>query len=261
MVNVTPDFQDDLVLGLLYLWADEQCGYDRMGVRGWILREELEAATNHRFPERLPRLAGAGLLDRDDVRAPGFGKPVWVYRISQRGARYVGERAGTGASVQPLGPRTEADRAVYVPPPALTALRHLCVAFERGHQSPLLPGEVGWMTTREVLEDIWGNRFVDPGLGWRGDRWSGDEDEDVPDDTFFSGSERGWDELHGGMPRGQEEAAGSRVRNPYSDDFQWLVRAGFAQRFGVERTGRKTVVLFRATPTGRTAQPLVAAEP
>jgi hypothetical protein len=37
-----------------------------------------------------------GLLDHADVRAPGRPRPVWVYRVSDRGVRAVHELQSSG---------------------------------------------------------------------------------------------------------------------------------------------------------------------
>lgn len=79
-------------VGVLILLHDEAYsgkGWFRRRARGWRFREELEQVIGIKLREVLPYLAGRGWLDRVDVRESGRGKPTWMYRISQRGARVI----------------------------------------------------------------------------------------------------------------------------------------------------------------------------
>jgi len=140
------------VLILLHHEAYSQTGWRRRGVAGWRFREELESVPDMKLPEVLPYLTGRGWLDRVDVREPSRGKPLWIYRISQRGARVIENLHGWGyyEIPEPWGFDTTDDlRALYPPAEAWQALSVLRrqAGLSKGVRRFGVPG---WMSAAEV---------------------------------------------------------------------------------------------------------------
>jgi hypothetical protein len=268
---------DAVALRYLRYLALREGGYTRLGVAGWALREDVERATRLRLPERLPVLHGRGLLDREDVRAPGLGRPAWIYRVSQAGADRAAEQADLPrrAVPRPLPPvERDADAAIHVPAGAALALHELRRALEMRVESPFLPGETGWRTVAELRHQLGGGEDVRPGWEPRGRRcaWErGDEEErhedpdpggepwmgdgDWTDQAVREEREEGWDLLYGDLPLAPAE------RTPWPADLEWLVRAGLAQTWIAHQPGRRAVPLYRITALGGVAIRLEWREP
>jgi hypothetical protein len=138
-----------VALRYLRLLASHNAGYQLRGVRGWAHLNDLEDDPGGRFFEVLPRLHARGLLDRADVRAPGQVRPVWVYRISQRGVSVVDEAAPKAH--KPIPPPRTADTsgAAYAP----SRQRGALLLLREAHDDPTMEeqfGGRGWISGREL---------------------------------------------------------------------------------------------------------------
>lgn len=136
---------------LLHLWrlALHQSGYECCGVRGWAHLEDVEEATRLSLWDQLPPMYRRGLLDHADVRAPGRARPVWVYRISDRGVRAVHEFASTAYRPMPTLRVPGSETVVWAPPRQRGALQLLRAAYG-DPATPVRFGERGWLTGREL---------------------------------------------------------------------------------------------------------------
>ena len=124
-------------------------GYEHRGVRGWARMRDLERWVDPRLAERYPRLAAMGLADRDDVRAPGLRRPVWVYRITREGVGCLEGQGGALPAVEPPGEPVPG--ALYLAPGPRAALRELKRAAGTYHSSRFAPGGEGWVAATELL--------------------------------------------------------------------------------------------------------------
>lgn len=259
---------DRIALRYLRYLALHGGGYERRGVRGWALRDDVEDAAGVWIPERLPYWHGYGLLDREDVRVPTHRRPVWIWRISQEGARVIAELEHLPHRRVPPLSASVGDAAVHIPGYSLAALRELRRALEMRVVSPLLPGEPGWRTLPELKAqatgeeeeagtDVWEPRRTrDPLDGGEGgeepkrEPWkSGDWVDELAEEA------RGWDPLQGDTPD-------RWALPPFgAEDLGWLVRAGLAQRWSVKPAGKRVVALYRVTPLGGVVVPLEWREP
>lgn len=136
---------------LLYLWrlAVHHSGYKVCGVRGWAHLQDVEEGSQQTLWDQLPPLHKRGLLDHADVRAPGRARPVWVYRISDRGVRAVHEFASTAYQAMATLSPTAAEAVVWAPPRQRGALLLLRAAYEHS-ATPIRFGETGWLSGREL---------------------------------------------------------------------------------------------------------------
>jgi hypothetical protein len=157
------------ILRFLLDLAERGGGYERRGVRGWVLSEDVAARTVLYVPERLPALARARLADREDVRAPGLNRPTWIYRINEAGAGRVREET-TGAATPLPEPRdTGPDPAVAIPIGCRRALLTLRAWRDLPGTPPAVPGETGWALTRALMErarEQYGRGFFQEDLDW-----------------------------------------------------------------------------------------------
>ena len=113
-------------------------GWERRGQRGWRFAHELRAEDVPRWG--LPGLYAAGLLDRIDERAPEQRRPLYLYRITDGGARWLAERRGEPH--QPIeAPGDDlADReSFFAPHRSIAALRVLVGA-----------GKAVWLNRLEI---------------------------------------------------------------------------------------------------------------
>lgn len=136
---------------LLYLWrlAVHHGGYKLSGVRGWAHLQDVEEATREALWDQLPPMYKRGLLDHADVRAPGGLRPVWVYRISERGVRAVHEFATTAYQPAPTLSTPEEEAVMWAPSRQRGALLLLRAAYHHS-ATPLRFGECGWLSGREL---------------------------------------------------------------------------------------------------------------
>ncbi|HEX2093356.1 MAG TPA: hypothetical protein VHG28_13205 [Longimicrobiaceae bacterium] len=253
--------RDTIALCYLRYLAVRDGGYRRRGRLGWALREDVEKATGKRLPERLSRLHGMGLLDREDVRPQRLRHPVWIYRISQMGADLVANREQRQpCTIPPASSENRSDTAIYIPAGSWKALQELRRAMEMRVESPYLPGEPSWRTIGDLRRQVTGEGDGIAMKGWGHAPWRDNEDEDHEVDPQL---ERGWpdgsaDGVHGS---GWDPLSGSTPsvpprRTPRLEDVRWLVRAGLAQRWKVEEHGMRPVALYRITNLGGVAIPL-----
>ena len=140
---------------LLYLWrlAVHEGGYKLCGVRGWAHLEDVEEATRQALWDQLPPLHRRGLLDHMDARAPGRSRPVWVYRISDRGVRAVHDFASTVHGPIPTLNPAGSEAPVWAPQRQRGALQLLRAAYD-DPATPIRFGERGWLTGRELGERV-----------------------------------------------------------------------------------------------------------
>jgi hypothetical protein len=150
-----PGLKPSQMWALLYLWrlAIYQGGYKLCGVRGWAHLDDIEQGTRQALWDQLPPMHRRGLLDHADARAPGRARPVWVYRISDRGVRVVHEFASTAygpiSALRPAG----SEAPVWAPQRQRGALQLLRAAYNDA-ATPVRFGELGWLTGRELGERV-----------------------------------------------------------------------------------------------------------
>lgn len=245
-------------------------GYRYCGALGWALREDVEEALGQKLPERLPRLHAQGYLTREDVRARGQTRPVWIYRITQLGADAVGVRDRLPdrqiPSLEP-SPANLRDTAFYIPDRSWHVLLELRRAMERRAVSPHLPGEPGWISASDLRMQLGGAgtsrwevrstetlQLEEENDGLHGEPWS--DEWEPPASGGWSGQDRvekyrddfhGWDPLDGETPRSLVQPG------LLSADVEWLVRAELVQKWVVGGSRRRGVVLYRITNLGGVA--------
>lgn len=131
------------------LLAIHRAGYELGGVRGWAHLNDVRDHLAGYFPEVLPRLHNRGVLTHADVRAPGQKRPVWVYRVSERGLAVIDEAAPKQHKSVPRPRTDDTGGAVYAPNRQRGALRLLREAYD----DPAVPerfGGRGWVSGREL---------------------------------------------------------------------------------------------------------------
>jgi hypothetical protein len=136
-------------LRFLRLLAIRRAGYELGGVRGWAHINDLRDELAGYFPEVLPRLYKRGLVTHADVRAPGQKRPLWVYRISERGLAVMNEAEPNEHKPIPRPRTDDTGGAVYAPGRQRGALRLLREAYD----DPAVPerfGGRGWVSGREL---------------------------------------------------------------------------------------------------------------
>lgn len=136
-------------LGFLRLLAIHGAGYELCGVRGWAHINDLQDDMRGSYAEVLPRLHKRGLLIHADVRAPGQKRPVWVFRISERGLAVMDEAAPKEHKAVSWPRTDDTGGAVYTPKNQRGALRMLREACN----DPVVPerfGGGGWVSGREL---------------------------------------------------------------------------------------------------------------
>lgn len=120
-------------------------GWERRGRAGWRFAYELQGAGIPRFG--LAELHSAGMLDRIDERGPYMpGPPMYLYRITDAGARWVAERREEPhRRIEPPALTDADDRGTYfVPSRPIAALQVLVGAAENGG------ADGGWLTCAQV---------------------------------------------------------------------------------------------------------------
>lgn len=125
-------------------------GYLRRQVLGWAHPQDAERATGHSVPEVLPLLRHCGLVERDDVRPPAHRRPVWIYRITDPGKRWVSAHLGRIDDKPLLAPADLADLSIWLVPRARTALAELRRVAHDPRPCNYIPGEHGWRTSQQL---------------------------------------------------------------------------------------------------------------
>ncbi|HEX6745916.1 MAG TPA: hypothetical protein VF092_01275 [Longimicrobium sp.] len=128
--------------------AANGAGYTLRGVSGWAHLRDVERGTRLHLDEKLPALRAMGLVDRVNVAPGGIGKPVWVYRITDAGARASAETWGDAYERVRAPGAAEKPAPVYLAPGPRNALTVLRLAYESGERKRF--GEWGWHTGREL---------------------------------------------------------------------------------------------------------------
>lgn len=151
----TQGLKPSQIWALLYLWrlAIYEGGYKLCGVRGWAHLEDVEEATRQALWDQLPPLHRRGLLDHADARAPGRARPVWVYRISDRGVRAVHDFASTVYGPIPVLNPVGSQAPVWAPQRQRGVLQLLRAAYD-DPSTAIRFDERGWLTGRELSERV-----------------------------------------------------------------------------------------------------------
>lgn len=147
-------------------------GFERRGVRGWASAAEIQKGTSTSWvSEDLAQLGRRGLVARDDARIPGAAKPLWVYRITDAGARHLSE-LDASPHVSVAEPTTAADDRVYVRRGVQAALRAMRHATLEALPKPVVPDVPEWRTSLQLTQ--W--------LGQEAERTGGPEEQFLSDD-------------------------------------------------------------------------------
>lgn len=133
--------------------AVDRAGYQLRGVRGWAHLNDAQGEVRAHLYEVLTRLHARGLLDREDVRAPGMVRPVWVYRVNAHGVEVAD--AHDPKPHRPIPPlrKPDADPGIYLPYRQRGVLPVLRAAYE-DPSVPVRFDECGWLSGRELGERV-----------------------------------------------------------------------------------------------------------
>jgi hypothetical protein len=109
-------------LAYLLELASRDAGYRVHGVCGWATAPDIEQGIGTwSASELMAAQVSSGRVTRVDVRAKGDARPVWVYRITQKGVDVLAAAVGTGpAGIDP--PQGEPGAAVWIREGAWVAL-------------------------------------------------------------------------------------------------------------------------------------------
>lgn len=225
------------MLEFLLALATRAGGYERRGVRGWAHPADVALGASVHVGDALTQLWRRGLLIREDVRTPERQRPVYISRISEKGARLVvGSDAADSLIGLPEPAGGRAEPAVYMPPGAIVALRGLRSVLNDAGPTPHFPGELGWRSEAELWDLVFPEGVEIP--EWVRNLLRGEPEEWEP-----------W--------RQTPEITTLRQTWFGPLDLSWLVRAGYVQRFTTVPAGtRRPLVVYRATPAGTSAVPL-----
>lgn len=138
-----------------------RAGYQLRGVRGWAHIKDTGDEVRAQLPEVLPRLHTRGLLDREDVRAPGMVRPVWVYRLNKRGGQVVDAHDPKPHRPIPAPRKPDAEPSIYVP----NRQRGVLLTLRAAHDDPAVPirfGGRGWVSGRELGERVHASNYHRP---------------------------------------------------------------------------------------------------
>ncbi len=145
----------DVALSILRFLRDLERGgrgFERRGVSGWASSPEIQAATGKSYlSEDLVQLHRRGRLQRDDARIAATVSPVWVYRITDTGARQLATADGS-EHVSVSAPTADTDERVCVRPGVLAALHALRHAAADGAHlpNPAIPDAPAWRTSLQL---------------------------------------------------------------------------------------------------------------
>lgn len=139
----------EILVCLLELVARD-AGYEFRGVGGWASAQAIVDATRvWGAAGLLGTHAGNGRVLREDVRAPGQTRAVYVYRITQRGLDTLAELTGTwAATIRPPDPQSEA--RVLLRDGVQFALEALCGAGDPGPGPGWDSGRRAWSSCRQL---------------------------------------------------------------------------------------------------------------
>lgn len=228
----------ELVLRCLADLAVRERGYERRGVRGWALLDDVEREVRNRhLYERLPALFRRGFVDRANVAPPGRSRPLWVYRISEGGGRFLAWRDGvTYEPIAEPSPENSGDALSterWFPARSCAAHSQLVEAWLDATPCPLMDFEPGWRTYGQLLGGL-----MPAAVQWL---------EDVID--ALERAEEPW----------RLAPAAPVVPPPFfkHQDLDWMAERGIVRRWGVVPDGwTRHVVLWRLTPLGASLTPL-----
>jgi hypothetical protein len=133
-----------------------EAGYRVHGVRGWATAPDIEQGIGTwSASELMAAQASAGRVRRVDVRAKGDTRPVWVYRIAQKGIDELA--AALGASPTVIDPpQGEPGPAVWIREGAWVALSAMRSAADNPpkHEKIWMVGPLGWRSSRELTRVV-----------------------------------------------------------------------------------------------------------
>lgn len=140
------------VLTYLLELASRESGYRIHGVRGWATARDVEEGiSTWSVSEVLSAQVQSGRVIRADVGASGDAKPVWAYRINQKGVDVLAAAVGTAAAgIDP--PSGDRGAAVHIREGAWVALSALRNAMDNPpkHERIWVLGQSGWRSSREL---------------------------------------------------------------------------------------------------------------
>lgn len=134
------------VLDVLARCAVQGSGWRWGGVGGWMLFDEVEAASAEWVPEVLPHLAQLGLATRVDVRPPGRRRPVWMYRVGEAGVSLLTAHQGRSAPALPPVGEDPADVGTFFMP------RRMWAAFAVLQARARAGAGGGWLNLRQLAD-------------------------------------------------------------------------------------------------------------
>jgi hypothetical protein len=144
------------ILAHLLDLVSRDAGYRIHGARGWATAHGVEeGVSTWSVAETLAEQAQCGRAMRVDVRAPGDAKPVWAYRITQKGVDALAEAVGTvPAGIDP--PEGDRGAAVWIREGAWVALLALRSAVKNPpkHEKVWIVRESGWRSSRQLTRHV-----------------------------------------------------------------------------------------------------------
>jgi hypothetical protein len=216
------------VLGLMRDLAERGHGYEANGVAGWARATEVNqllevyyAAQRYAGAAEELRLgcASRGYYERLDVRVKGATSPVWIYRITDEAARKL--NALDGRKHVPIAPpNPSAGAGTWMPETAPAALDAMRIAEEQPGKQLHVEGGPEWRTSLELT-------------------------------NLLKAQAQATADAR--VAAGESELDGGREAAFMPGDVRWLVSAALAE----ERRGAPKTVVYRRTPAGREARPLV----
>lgn len=214
------------VLGLMRDLAERAHGYVALAVGGWARVEDVNDLLDVFYlgrpyvgvaGEELRKGFQRGHYDRIDVRVEGAARPVYMYRVTDEGARTLNRRENR-RHVRIVPPAEGPEKGVWMPSTAPTALKELILAADNPGAPEYVPGEPEWRPSIDLTSAL---------------------------------SSRVHAALKAREEASEPEVLGDRDPSFTPDDLRWHAAAGFAEE---RREGKK--VLFRVTPAGRNARAL-----
>jgi hypothetical protein len=148
------DLPQRAIRALTYLLEllSRDAGYLVHGVRGWATAQDVEDGTaTWSASELMSGQAACGRVTRVDVRAPRDAKPVWVYRVTQKGVDALAVAVGTAPAGIDL-PQGDPGSAVLIREGAWLALSALRSVAERpaAGEKMWVVGQSGWRSSQDL---------------------------------------------------------------------------------------------------------------